>query len=218
MKNEWHLVIVGIIIIIVSAILYLIISSIKIPLDKDVQLLVISGIIIISVALIIAWKVRSVNMLSHHKIQALALMGLTSIAIVALIVALGNGDRTAFIAVASAAAGGIAGFLAHKAIEDNQTVLSPLKDEYVKQDEPLKFTLKGISTAGYALTYSMSASPNIPEGENAKLNPISGEFSWTPKIELKQDEEKKECIMTFRVTDSQGNTDSRVMKITVNKK
>ncbi len=219
MKNEgqFGILIISLIItilIIVGFVLY-IISNIQISWDKDVQILVVVGIILIVIALIFAWRVRSVNMDDHHKVQALALVGLTAIAITSLTVALNKDDLASFIAVASAAAGGIAGFIAHKAIEDNKTILSPLKDEYVELDNNLKFTLKGISTAGYALTYSMSASPNIPEGEDAKLNPISGEFSWTPKIELKPDEEKKEYTMTFKVTDSQGNTDSRVMKITV---
>lgn len=213
LKNERQLG--GIIAIILIAILVVvglnIISNIQISLDKDVQLLVISGIIIIMVALIFALRVKSVNMDSHHKVQALALVGLTTIAIISLTVALSKNDSTTFIAVASAAAGGIAGFIAHKTIPDNKTVLPPLKNESVTVGNTLKLILGGMSTAGYGLTYTMSSSPDLPV--SAKLNPISGEFMWKP-----EPGEDKEYDVTFKVTDTQGGTDSRTMKIKVEPK
>lgn len=174
------------------------------------QIVIIMGAVIIILAIIFTLRGQRVNIRSHHKIQAVALSGLTLIAVVALIGALSFKDNLAsFIAVASTAAGGIAGFVGHKLTTPNRTVLFPIKDILVRVGDPLNFSVAGISTAGYNLNYAISSKPELPE--KAKFNGITGEFSWTP-------EKEGEYNVTFTVTDGQGGTDSRTIKITVEKK
>jgi hypothetical protein len=181
-------------------------------LSEATEIAIIIGAIIIILAMILVLRGQRINMRSHHKIQAVALAGLTLIAVVALVGGLFFKDNLAsFIAVASTAAGGIAGFVGHKLTTPNRTILFPIKDILVRVGDPLNFSVAGISTAGYNLNYAISSKPELPE--EAKFNGITGEFSWTPKAG-----DEREYNVTFTVTDGQGGTDSRTIKITVEKK
>ena len=146
-------------------------------------------------------------MSGHHKIHAIALTGLTLVAVVALIASLSFKDA-GLVAVASAAVGGIAGFISHRTTLPNRTILFPLEKQEAEVNKPLEFTVAGISTAGFNLNYSKS-SPDLPD--TANLNPVSGKFVWTPSKEDKG----KSYNVTFTVSDGHGGTDSRTIEIKV---
>lgn len=186
------------------------------------QYLIIGGTIVIILAAIVVFRNKHIQMKSHHKIQAIGLFGLTLIALVALIATLSfNQEFASLIAVASAAVGGIGGFLSHKTTTPNRTLLSPIEDKITHNEKPLIFSVAGISTAGYNLNYSMSFNPplleDLPEDKKPKLNSTTGEFSWTPQIKFEEKENQKTYNVIFTVTDGMGGTDSRDMKIQVNK-
>lgn len=171
------------------------------------QYLIITGTIAIIIVAIWILRRQHINMRSHHKIQAIALMGLTLVAVVALIASLSFKDN-GLVAVASAAVGGIAGFISHKATLPNRTILFPLEDKEARVNKPLEFTVAGISTAGFNLNYSKS-SPDLPD--TANLNSISGKFVWTPS----KGDVGKSYNVTFTVSDGRGGTDSRTIIIKV---
>jgi len=175
-------------------------------LEQYVEILIIIGAILVLVTAIFAWKVQSLNMRSRHKVQALGLIGLTAVALIAIIVSIGFSEKMeGLIGVASAAVGGIAGFIGHRMGTPNRTVMFPLEDQLTSVGKTLEFTVAGISTANYNLNYTMINGP-----ASANLDSLSGKFSWTPT-----EEDDKEYNVTFTVNDSMGGSDSRAIKITV---
>lgn len=177
--------------------------------ETVIQFLIILGIIFVIVFAIWTLRKQPIHMKSHHKIQAIALLGLTSVAVIALAVAVIFKDAQSFAAVASAAVGGIAGFISHKETMKNKTLLFPLKDVFnAVAGAPLEFSIAGLSTAGYNLNYMMSSSPTLPD--SAKFNNVTGEFSWAPIAEDKGDYD-----VSFTVTDGMGGSDTRTTKIKV---
>ena len=186
--------------------------------DAISQYLIIGGAILIILVAIYVLRNKKFEMKSHHKIQAVGLIGLTLVALVALIASLAlKQEFTALIAVASGAVGAIGGFLSHKPTTPNRTILSPIEDKMIDNGEPLNFSIAGISTAGYNMNYSMTFKSPLPETEKPILNSTTGGFSWTPGLTFEDDEKDKEFMVTFTVTDGMGGTDSRDMKIKVNK-
>jgi|GEM_PF-6033575 len=109
-------------------------------LNEISQYLIIAGTIAIIITAIWALRRQHINMRSHHKIQAIALTGLTLVAIVALIASLSFKDNS-FVAVASAAVGGIAIFISHRTTLPNKTILFPLEDTEAEVNKPLEFTV-----------------------------------------------------------------------------
>jgi hypothetical protein len=187
-------------------------------LDVISQYLIIGGAILIILVAIIVLRNKQFGMKSHHKIQAVGLIGLTLVALIALIASLAfNQEFAALISVASAAVGAIGGFLSHKPTTPNRTILSPIQDKMIDNGKQLNFSIAGISTAGYNMNYFITFKPQLPETEKPILNSTTGEFSWTPGLKFLHDEKDKEFIVTFTVTDGMGGTDSRDMKIKVNK-
>jgi hypothetical protein len=195
---------------IIGGVILIVLACIWFISGQSEQLLIIGGIILIVLALIWAMSGKKINMRSHHKIQSLALLGLTAIALIALIMGRLNNDPSTFIAVASAAVGGIAGFISHKVTSPNKTVLLPLTDQEIKVNKLLRFIVTGYSTANYNLNYSMSSTGTPALPSTATLNEISGEFNFTPGPD-----EVNEYNLTFTVSDGQGGTDSRSIKIIV---
>lgn len=196
---------------------FLLVSLVVIGLKsgQKLQILIIDGIILVLLATIWTFGGKKLSMKSHHKIQVVGLLGLTSIAIIALILVAilyykDTEVTTAIIAIASTAVGGIAGFITHKVTLPNRTVLLPISDpQTVVADKELKFTLNGQSSANYNLKYTMISTPELPE--TAELDDLSGEFKFKPSV----DAEANTYNVVFTVTDGQGTSDSRSVKIIV---
>lgn len=200
-------------VLIIGGILLLFLAYVWLKSEQSLQILVIGGIILIILATIWAFGGKKVSMKSHHKIQVVGLLGLTSIALIALVLAIVYHQEekitTAIIAIASTAVGGIAGFLAHKTTLPNRTVLLPISDQTIIAGKELKFTVNGQSSANYNLKYTMTSTPALPD--TAELNELSGEFKFTPP----KDAEANTYNVVFTVTDGQGTSDSRSVKIIV---
>ena len=200
-------------VLIIGGILLLLLAYVWLKSKQNLQILVIGGSILIILATIWAFGGKKISMKSHHKIQVVGLLGLTSIAIIALVLAILYHQEekitTAVIAIASTAVGGIAGFLAHKTSLPNRTVLLPISDQTIIAGNELKFTVNGQSSANYNLKYTMTSTPALPD--TAELNELSGEFKFTPPA----DAEASTYNVVFTVTDGQGTSDSRSVKIIV---
>ena len=195
---------------IIGGIVLILLAYMSINTGQNPQILIIGGVILIVLASIWAMRGKKFNMRSHHKIQIVALLGLTSIALIAVVLAKLNNvnDSSTFIAVASAAVGGIAGFMSHKVTTPNKTVLLPILNQEAVVGSPLKFIVTGFSTANYNLNYKMSSQPTLPS--SATLNETSGEFNYTP---VKGEE--NEYHITFTVSDGLSGSDSRTIIINV---
>jgi hypothetical protein len=201
-------------VLIIGSILLLLLAYVWLQSEQRLQILLAGGTILIILATIWAFGGKKISMKSHHKIQVVGLLGLTSVAIIALILAILYHQEekitTAIIAIASTAVGGIAGFLTHKTTLPNRTVLFPISDpQSVVAGNELKFTLNGQSSANYNLKYTMTSTPELPD--TAELNELSGEFKFTPP----PDAEANTYNAVFTVTDGQGTSDSRSVKIIV---
>jgi hypothetical protein len=200
-------------VLIIGGIFLLVLAYLWLQSGQKLQILLLGGTIIIILATIWAFGGKKISMKSHHKIQVVGLLGLTSVAIIALILAILYHQEekitTAIIAIASTAVGGIAGFLTHKTTLPNRTVLLPISDQTIIAGNELKFNVNGQSSANYNLKYTMTSTPALPD--TAKLNELSGEFKFTPPA----DAEANTYNVIFTVTDGQGTSDSRSVKIIV---
>lgn len=184
------------------------------------QIAIILGATAVIISILPLLFKNKLNMRSHDKVQIIALLGLTGIAITAILVGLFyRNNSEGLVALASAAVGGIAGYISHKTPEKNTTVLSPIEDKTVIAGQKLEFTLVGFSSLGYNLNYMMTSTPSFPEGdEGPSLDQLSGLFSWTPKNGdngNNGENNEKEYRVTFTVNDAMGGSDSRVMNIKI---
>lgn len=181
--------------------------------DFIIPMLIVGLIVILLIGIYLILKLNGLQ--GHQKVEVISIIGLISIASFALILSKEFDDITSLVAVASAAVGGIAGFLAHKEQKTNLTVLSNIPNQEVIAGNTLEFILSGLSTLGYNLNYSMNFSPNLsvetPEENIPTLNQVTGEFKWVTKEDLEQ----MDYDVTFTVTDGMGGTDSRTIKISI---
>ncbi len=184
------------------------------------QILIVIGIIIIIMYAIKTFLGTKVNMDDHHKIQAISIIGLSLIAIIALILVAVGKNSDNLITLAGVAIGGIAGFIAHKAGGTGKTALLSPNDLEVTVGESLEFVLEGISTEGNNLNYNVLSEPPLPD--TVDFNVITGKFSWAPtENDLDKVEDgfkEKEYMVTFKVSDGMGGSDSKTIKITVKPK
>lgn len=199
-------------VLIIGSLLLLSLAGIWLKSGENLQILLVGGTILIILATIWTFGGKKISMKSHHKIQVVGLLGLTSTAIIALVLAIiyykDTSITTAIIAIASTAVGGIAGFISHKVTLPNRTVLLPISDpQTVIAGKELTITLNGQSSANYNLKYSMISTPQLPV--TAKLDELSGEFKFKPSKDAAADEYN----VVFTVTDAQGASDSRSVKI-----